>query len=204
MSHPLISPNRYAQANTFISTAAPALELTLVDAFQYIGSVAFDLKSIAHVERHIFLDPFNTRVRRQFILQFEGFLPHTTNTYHFPLNHPIQLADTTFTLDNYFFSNAADIASSPDAEIGQTNRFLASKGYHVEDEQMTARFARPVGADQRSELIMFYHENIRDTGFTLSQIADANDEILKPYAEIAQALTQRALASFRLLRYDDA
>jgi hypothetical protein len=41
----------------------------------------------------------------------------------------------------------------------------------VEDEQMTARFARIVGTQRRHEFLIFYHENISATDHILANIA---------------------------------
>ena len=198
-NHP---PLRYVQGDHFISTANPHLEIRLDPKFQYIGHVEFDLSNIAHVDRHIFVVANASHIRRMFILQFEGFLDNNSNTYHFPMDTPIDLGGIPFTHHNYFFSNAADIAANPAAEIAHTNRFLNANGFQIEDEQMTSRFARIVGAAKRRELILFYHENLRDTGNTMQQIA-RDDEILEPYSYIAQALTKRSLESFAELQYRD-
>lgn len=195
-------PRRYVQGDHFISTANPHLEIHLDPKFQYIGHIEFDLSNIAHVDRHIFVEAIATHIRRMFILQFEGFLDNNAKTYHFAMDNPIDLGSIPFTHHNYFFSNAADIAANPAAEIAHTNRYLNAKGFQIEDEQMTSRFARIVGTAKRHELILFYHENLRDTGYNMDQIS-RDDEILEPYTHIAQELTQRSLTSFRVLEYDD-
>jgi hypothetical protein len=78
--------------------------------------------------------------------------------------------------------------------------FLEREGYQLESEQMVSRFARAVDAARRHELIIFYHENVLDTGHSLAEISE-DGGVLRQHAAIAEALTKQSLESFSVLDY---
>ena len=58
------------------------------------------------------------------------------------------------------YNFASAIAAKPDGEAERTRDFLASKGLKVDRDLMVARFEAHTGPDRRSELIVFYWEDI--------------------------------------------
>jgi hypothetical protein len=195
----MTSTRRYVEDQIFISTDKPALRLKVDPALRYVGNVEFDLKGIAQVDRHVWVEAGDDRlIRRMLILQFEGFLDNNPHTYTYRLINPIRLGGELYGHNNYAFSVAANIAEAPEAETAHTLRLLTIKGYQLLDEQMTSRFARIIDLERRNELIIFYHQNIRDTGLTLAQIS-TDGEISSQYADVKSALTRRSLESFEIL-----
>lgn len=51
-----------------------------------------------------------------------------------------------------------ELAESPEAEMAHAASFLEGHGLALPDRQAVARFARVIGEDRRSELLIFYHE----------------------------------------------
>lgn len=182
----------------FTSTHTPAIQIEIDPAFYYIGNIEFDLKGIAHADRHIFVDARQNQVRRMIVLQFEGFLDNNRMTYSYLPHNLILLGGEGYGKDNFFFSNIEEITANPGAETDYTLALLRSHGFQVEDEQMTARFARIIDSEGRNEFLIFYHENIRITGHTLAEIAK-DEIILEQYQDIAEDLTQRSLQSFQII-----
>ena len=147
---------------------------------RYIGCFLFDLKGLARVERHIFLETENTLVRRMLVLQFEGFLPHVTSVYRYALTDPRELGGETYGRQAEPLSLSEELKEFPDAEMAHTVIFLGSKGLTLPERHAVARFARIVGEDRRRELLIFYHEcdgavdgilARAEQAFTLSPIA---------------------------------
>ncbi|MDQ2950763.1 MAG: hypothetical protein M3R54_00705 [Chloroflexota bacterium] len=142
----------------FTSDELPPLRMRVVPELRYLGSFLFDLKGIARVERHIFVETERVLVRRMLVLQFEGFLPHVDDVYRYGLADPRELGGETYGRQASLLSVSAERAESPDAEITHTVIFLESKGLVLPDRHAVARFARIFGERRRRELLIFYHE----------------------------------------------
>ncbi len=82
--------------------------------------------------------------------------------------------------------------------MDHTVTFLEREGYQLESEQTVSRFARVVDAARRHELIIFYHENVLDTGHSLAEISE-DGGVLPQHTAIAEALTKRSLKRFSVL-----
>lgn len=191
-------PLRYIDESLFISTALPEIRIEVSPGFSYLGNEEFDLKDVARVDRHIFVDAPERRVQRMIVLQFEGFLDDVDHTYRDRSTNPVTLGGRQFNQNTFFFDNAESIARNPGAETDHTTSFLARRGYRLDDELMTSRVVRVVDSERRHELIIFYVENVRDTGYTLAEISEQG-AIREPYTDIAEDLTRRSLAAFRVL-----
>lgn len=164
----------------FESDDYPPLRMQVAPELRYLGSFLFDLKTIARVERHIFVETENALVRRMLVLQFEGFLPHVDDVYRYALTDPRELGGETYGRRASLLSVIEERAGSPDAEMTHTAIFLEAKGLVLPDRHAVARFARIVGEDRRRELLIFYHEcdgavdgilGRAEQAFTLSLVA---------------------------------
>lgn len=212
MSHPILaslfaaalvlgageSPDRGFENGVFTSERLPRIRMKVDPAFAYIGNVTFELKNIALVDRHIFVDADVERIKRMIVLQFEGFLDNNDHTYLWEITNPISLGGDDYKHNTFFFDTSKAIAENPGAEMDHTVAFLEREGYQLESEQMVSRFARVVDAARRHELIIFYHENVRDTGHSLAEVSE-DGGVLPQHAAIAEALTKRSLKRFSVL-----
>ena len=173
------------------SSASPVMRMCVDPSLVYLGDSSFEIKGLALAERHYFVDADARRVRRMLVVQFEGFLPSNDEVYRYPLPDPVLLGGETFGSWVYGFS--VDAATAP--ELADTLEVLSAQGLELEDEQIFARFARIVGDDARHEVLVFYHENVRDLGYSLGELCE--DGVVRPqFANVAEALEKRALASF--------
>ena len=193
MTHAL--PRRCVQNNVLVSEALPPVRLRVDPALAYLGVSDFIIKGLARAQRYHFVEAEAGRVRRMLVAQFEGFLPDNTRTYNYTLRGPRPLGPLTMGHMVVGFSVAAELAAVP--EVQQTARLLAEHGLAFEDEQIMSRFDAILGDDRRHELLLFYHENLRDLGHSLAAAFD--DAGLRPdFAALGETITARSLEAFAL------
>ena len=193
---------RYVDGNTFISTYLPPLRIEVDEAMTYVGAIDFILKEIAQVERHVFVQAdAQQRIERMVIFQFEGFLETTDDYYRYRFTNPDTLGGLAFRHNTWYYDDAAQIANNPEAESARTRAFLEAKGYSLDAELMMSRFVAVVDEAKRHELILFYWENVRDTGLTLAELATSDGDIQPQHAALDAALKQRSLQALTVFRY---
>jgi ketosteroid isomerase-like protein len=154
---------RFVRDHTLVSRERPRMSLAVDSGLEYVGMLEFDLKQAARVERYVFAsrDGQGPPVRL-LIVQFESILPEVKGTYTFGLENPTRLGGHDYQTQTGFFRFDEAAAARPGAEAERTKAFLAEKGWSVEGEDfIVARYARVVDPDKRSELIVFYYENVR-------------------------------------------
>ena len=149
---------RGVQDGVFVSAQLPPLRLRVLAPLRYIGSFTFELKNVAQVERHVFVETNGAAVARMLVLHFESFLPGVDDLYRYSLANTRELGGVTYGSSAGTLSLREELAGSPDAEMAHTAAFVAGHDLVLPDRQAVARFARIVGEDRRSELLIFYHE----------------------------------------------
>jgi hypothetical protein len=142
----------------FVSDELPPLRVTVDPALVYLGSFVFDLRAIARVERHVFAERDGQSVLRMLVLHFESFLRGVDDLYRYRLTEPRLLGGVLYGSGASILRVAEELAESPEGEMAHTTAFLRSKGAAIGDQHAVARYARIVGDDRRSELLIFYHE----------------------------------------------
>jgi len=125
---------------------------------RYIGSFDFDLKGVAHVERHVFVEDTRGTVARMLVLHFESFLPGVTDLYRYALVDPRALGGVAYGSSAGALSVRDERAEPGEGEMARTAAFVEGQGLVLPDRHAVARYARIVGDDRRSELLIFYHE----------------------------------------------
>lgn len=185
--------------DVFVSTAWPALRMRVAAPFRYLGHFEFDLKHVAHVDRHVFADVRGHRVQRLIVLQFEGFLPGSSEVYRYPITSPISLGGIPYRHNLYLFNAAADARRDPEAEPAHLETFLREHGLETADEQIMSRFATIVGDDRRHELIIFYDENLVDHGHSLAQLEVDDGDLRSEFAAFGDSVAQRSFKAFTVL-----
>jgi hypothetical protein len=144
--------------DVFVSEQLPPLRMRVAAPLRYIGSFEFDLKGIAHVERHVFVEEARGTVTRMLVLHFESFLPGVSDLYRYALTNPRELGGEAYGSTAATLSVRAERAGSPDGEMAHTAAFVEGHGLVLPDRHAVARYARIVGDERRSELLIFYHE----------------------------------------------
>ena len=106
------------------------------------------------------------------IAQFEAMLPAHHGAYDTPKNaRIIRIGPLDFQQVAGKYSFASAIAAKPGGEAERTRDFLASKGLKVDRDLMVARFEAHTDPGRRSELIVFYWEDISMPADELAQRA---------------------------------
>ena len=141
-----------------VSTATPPLRLRPATALRYVGADAFELKHVAAVERHHFVEDRQGTVTRMLVVHFERFLPGVGDEYRYRYADPREIAGATYGCTTSVLDLREELTAEPEAEMAHTVRFLAVRGLRLPERQNVARFARIVGDDRRSELLIFHHE----------------------------------------------
>jgi hypothetical protein len=141
-----------------VSTSAPPLRLRPAPALRYLGADAFELKALAAVERHHFVEDRQGSVTRMLVVHFESFLPGVRNEYRYRPEDPREIAGAMYGVTTSLLDLREELNAEPEAEMAHTVRFLAVRGLRLPERQNMARFARIVGDDRRSELLIFHHE----------------------------------------------
>lgn len=157
------SARRSVRDHTLVSRELPRMTMAIDPRLDHLGAIEFDLQQVARVERQVFAG----RERpgppaRLLIIQFESILPGKKGAYTFGLENPTRLGAHDYQTQVGFFNFDASAAARPGAEAERTRAFLAEKGWSVAGEDfIVTRYARVVDPQKRSEIILFYYENVR-------------------------------------------
>ena len=143
------------------------------------------------------------RIKRMIVFQFEGFLDTNDHYYRYRFPNPDTLGGHVFNHNTWFYDDAVEIARNPGAESERTRAFLEAKGYRLDTELMMSRFVGVVDEEKRNELILFYFENVRDTGYSLAELATEGGDIRPEHAAVDDGLTQRSLHIMTVLAIAD-
>jgi ketosteroid isomerase-like protein len=159
---------RFVRDHTLVSHELPRMSMAVDPRLEYVGSIEFDLKQAAHVQRYLFASRDDQgSPARLLIVQFESMLPGAKGGYTFGLENPTRLGTHDYQTTTGLFNFDEVAAARPGAEAERTKAFLAQKSWKVEGEDfLVARYARIVDTEKRSEVIVFYYENLRTLGLS--------------------------------------
>ena len=180
---------RRVKGQVLTSIYLPSIRVRFDKKFKYVGSQKFILYDRAQVEQHFFIEADNQqRIKRMFMVQFEGYLPNINATYDYPVTKTINLAGQTYIVDAESIPNvSAAIKQNPQSDVARAASFLESKGYRISESIMFQRFVRLVDEAKRNEFILLYVEDA-GTG------ASSETETAK------QEFSSRALKGFTILK----
>ena len=151
--------------NVFSSSENPKIQVDVNQKFKFIGKVPFQIEEIAAGYRYVFVDSDpDKHIRGMFIIQQEGFLPSSDDTYKYPIKNPARLGNFDYQHSVIMFDNDQGIAEDPGKESDVTKRFLVNQGYTLEPEQVMSRYARPADPQHKHEIIFFCFENLSAYG----------------------------------------
>jgi hypothetical protein len=180
---------RRVKGQVLTSTYLPSIRVRFDKRFKYLGSQKFILYDRAQVEQHFFVDADNQqRIKRMYMLQFEGYLPNVNATYDYPATETVNLAGQTYLVNAETIpSVSAALKQAPESDVARAASFLERKGYRTSESIMFQRFVRLVDEAKRNEFILLYLE---DTG--TGAAADLE--------KARQEFSSRALKGFTILR----
>jgi len=189
---------RSLNKNTIVSLKNPPIRIDVDEQLPHVGILNFKLKEVAQVERYIYArHDASKRIQRLFIAQFESFLPGIKGDYKFQVTNPTRLGNYDYQTDIGIFNFAERIAANPGAEAEHTKALLNKSDLKVDDDFLVARYARITSDDKRSELILFYLENLKDLGFKRAEL-ESNGNRTPQAEKLFKDFADRALKSFKV------
>src|SRR5258705_644936 len=182
---------RHVKGQILSSTALPAIRVEFDKAFKYVGSQQFVLYDRAQVEQHFFVDAdMQQRIKRMYMVQFEGYLPNISGSYNYTVTKTVSLAGQSYIADAEIVQNVPSaIKQDPQSDVARAASFLESKGHHIGEGIVFQRFVRLVDEAKRNEFILLYVEDLSGAGFDATKKKKAMQEFLS-----------QALKSFKILK----
>src|SRR5262245_45642369 len=159
--NPESAQTRHVKGQVLISSDLPSIRLRFNKRFKYVGSQQFVLYDRAQVEQHFFVDADDQRrIKRMYMVQFEGYLPNINAAYDYPATKTIALRGQTYIVNTESVPNvSAMLKQNPQSDAARAASFLESKGYHLNESIMFQRFVRLVDEAKRHEFILLYIED---------------------------------------------
>lgn len=189
------SDDRTVRRNVVISSAQPSIRIRVAPELRYVGRVPFRIRDVAAGDRYVFVDADGRRVKRMFVLQFEGFLPGVDESYRYDFSNARTIGGHKWRHNLWWYSDRAQRSRGAAPEARAMHDWLASGGWIVDDELLMSRFLTIGDETRRHELILFYFENARDHGLSVAEL-DADESRI---GTVAKGLEERSLAAFRVL-----
>lgn len=165
-----------------ISTDTPKIRLKFDKKFKFAGSHEFILYDRANAEQYFFVEAKDKKIKRMFMLQFEGFLPTIDAKYEYNEPKTIEFGGLKYFSNAEFVPNVEmALKAVPDSDIARAAKFLQDKGFVLMKSLVFQRFVRIVNETKTKEFIMLY-------------IEDAENE------KAITGLSERALQNFKVLK----
>ena len=187
-------PSRVVNKQSVISSALPRVRIDVGPAFRYLGRVPFTIRDVAAGERIIFAETDGMRIRRMFVLQFEGFLPQIDQTYRYDFSNAEEIGGLRWRSNAFAYAVPSPDASASAGEAGVMHDWLRTRGYTMPPIQLMYRFLTLGDERRRDELILFYLEGTDDK----SWLADMNGDTARWRTRAAQ-LENDARRSFSVV-----
>jgi hypothetical protein len=168
------------EGHTFISPVNPKIRVQVDKKFMYVGSVPFVIDKVAAGKRYVFVRATQKHfIEQMFLIQQEGFLPTSDDTYKYRLMNSAKLGNAEYLHSVILYDNDASIREAPGKEAEVTTRFLAEQGYVMDPEQVMSRVARPVDEQRRHEIVLFCFENLATFGHRLADFPEGSQNLEK-------------------------
>jgi hypothetical protein len=172
----------------------PRSALRSTAGWAILGKCRFTIDNLAAGIRYVFIHATHVKhIQQMFIIQQEGFLPSSDDTYKYSITNPARLGSFEYQHSVIFDDNAATIRDDPGKEADVTQRFLTAHGYFLEQELVMARFARPSDPQHKHEIIFFCFENLSAYGRSLADLSKDPDS---PNKQAIKKKWMRTAAAF--------
>ena len=178
---------RGVKGQVLTSTYLPPIRIRFERSLRYVGSQSFVLYDRARAEQHFFVEADKQRrVKRMYMIQFEGYLPGVDATYSYAPAETVTLGGVDYIVNVENVPNVtAALARMPQSDAARAVEFLKGKGYSLGESVRFERCVRISDESKRSEFIMLY---VEDAGVSQS------DE------KAMRELRERALKGFKILK----
>lgn len=174
---------RSVKGQVLTSTSLPPVRIKFARPFKYIGSQSFILYGTARAEQHFFVDADERgRIRRMYMLQFEGRLPGVEGSYNYPATQTVNLSGQPYLANSEAVQSvAAALKANPQSDVARAASFLESKGYRVGESIVFQRFVRLVDEAKRNEFILLYVEDASAAPGGEKAVREISDRALKGF-----------------------
>lgn len=185
------SQTRRVKGQVLNSVYLPPIRIRFDKAFKYAGSQKFILYDRAQVEQHFFVDSDRQRrIKRMYMVQFEGYLPTIGGSYNYPAAKTVSLAGQSYIANAEIVQNVqAAIEQDTQSDVARAASFLESKGFQIGKGIVFQRFVRLVDEAKRNEFILLYVEDLSRAGLDAAEKEKAMQEF-----------SGRALKGFKILK----
>lgn len=185
------SQTRRVKGQILTSASLPPVRIRFGKAFKYVGLQQFILYDRAQVEQHFFVDADKEqRIKRMYMVQFEGYLPNISGSYNYSVTKTVSLAGQSYIVDAEVIPNVpAAIKQDAQSDVARAASFLEGKGYRIGEGIVFQRFVRLVDEAKRSEFILLYVEDLSGAGVDAAEKEKA-----------MQVFSGRALKDFKILK----
>lgn len=191
---------RTVHGQILTSPEMPAVRLEFGKDFKYVGSQSFILYDVANAEQHFFVDADNQgRISRFYWVQFEGYLPNNTHTYHYKATKTINLGGLDFIADAYA-RNIKDNPGRPNSDSSRARAFLESKGFRLaSNDILLQRLVHLVDEARRNELMIIYVEDLSGAALTAADLSPGGKAAAR-WEQEANDLLERAVKGIKISR----
>jgi hypothetical protein len=184
--------HRTVDGDRILSPALPRVAIRYHYDFIYLGDLQYIARDTHHVEEFLFLVPSGQgHVRRMLLVHFEGFLENKEGSYEYLPQPLVSIAGCEYQYERYFINVQEDIARFPGSDLARAASYVRQRAYTLAGDMTVQRFSRYVSPDRRNLFsVTFLEEN---------ESPRRTPALLNEDPAEAQALLERALASFTLL-----
>jgi len=184
-----VTQTRRVKGRVLTSTSLPPIRIKFDKAFKYVGSQSFILYGRAQVEQHFFVSADKQqRIKRMYMMQFEGYLPNVNATYDYDATKTVNLGGQAYIVNAERIPNVpAALKQDPQSDVTRAASFLESKGYRISESIIFQRFVRLVDEAKRNEFILLYVE-------------DSATGVFAENEKASQEFSSRALKGFTILK----
>lgn len=175
---------RRVKGRVLTSDSLPHVRIRFAKPFKYVGSQSFILYNTARAEQHFFVDAGKDgRIRRMYMLQFEGRLPGVEGAYNYPATQTVELGGQTYLSNAEAATDVpALLKANPGSDVARAASFLEGKGYRVGSSIVFQRFVRLVDEAKRNEFILLYVEDAGAAQGGDSAVREISGRALKGFA----------------------
>jgi hypothetical protein len=183
--------NRRVKGRVVTSEEMPKIRLEFNKKFKFVGSQEFVLYDRAKAEQYFFVEAEKQKIKRMYMLQFEGFLPNVKAAYDYNEPQTVEIGGLKYFSNTEIIPNVSlALQAVPDSDIARAAKFLQDKGFKLPTSLIYQRFVRVVDEKKRNEFILLYVEDYES--------AETGNQAQKE--KMMRELRERALANFKTLK----
>lgn len=170
---------RFVKGHLLTSRSLPPINIKFDKNFMYAGRQSFILFTNSTVEQFYFVNTDREKnIKAVYTVQFESYLPNNNLTYDYKITDSIKLRNKYYLYSAIFNQPQKNLLRDTSSDGAYRWKFLLSKGYYLPADAIGYRFIRLVDKNRRSEILIIYHEDLKDSNVTEEEL-DKDEKKLK-------------------------